>query len=393
VTAVRADDPGLTEAQDAVREDVSAGMLKFPRGYWREHDRLGEFPHEFFDFAAQQGWLGLVMPVEYGGAGLGISCGIVLLEGVARVGGLSATSAIHMNVFGLNVVAKHGHDEMRAAIIPEVIAGRRKVAFAVTEPDSGLDTSSIRTRGTYRDGKWHVNGRKVWISTAQIADKILILARTAEPRPGKSKLDGLTLFFTDLDRSRIDVREIRKAGRAAVDSNELFIDDLVVDEADVVGRPGDGFKLLLDGLNPERLLVASEAVGIGRGALDIAVDYARSREVFGRPIGANQGVQFPLADSHARLHAAWLTVVEGARKYDSGQSCGADANIAKYLGAEAGFQAADRAMQALGGYGYAAEYDVERLWREVKLCRIAPVTPELILAFLAEKELGLPRSY
>lgn len=383
----------LSDAQAAVRDDVLAGMSTFPPAYWREADSTGRFPTDFFDFAAEKGWLGIAMPEEYGGAGLGISEAVMLLEGVARTGGLSATSAIHMNVFGVNVVAKHGHDEMRAATIPAVIKGQMKVAFGVTEPDAGLDTAAIRTRAERVGGKWRVNGRKVWISTAQVADKILLLTRSADPRPGRSKFDGLTLFFTELDRTRIDVREIRKAGRAAVDSNELFIDDLIVDDADVVGEPGEGFKLLLDGLNPERLLVASEAVGIGRGALEIAVEYAKTRVVFGRPIGVNQGVQFPLADSYARLHSVWLTILQGARRYDAGQPCGADANIAKYLAGEAGFEAADRAMQTLGGFGYAAEYDVERLWREVKLCRIAPISPELILSFVAEKELGLPRSF
>lgn len=383
----------LTDAQAAVRDDVLAGMAKFPPVYWRELDAAGRFPHEFFEFAARQGWLGIAMPREYGGAGLGISEAVILLEGAARSGGLSATSAIHMNVFGVNVVAKHGHEEMRSNTIPAVVKGQLKVAFAVTEPDAGLDTSAVSTRADRKDGKWVINGRKIWISTAQVADKILLLTRSAPPREGRSKFDGLTLFFTDLDRSRIDVREIRKAGRAAVDSNELFIDNLVVEDADVVGEPGEGFKLLLDGLNPERLLVASEAVGIGRAALSVAAEYAKTRVVFDRPIGANQGIQFPLADSYARLHSSWLTILEGARRYDAGHPCGADANIAKYLAAEAGFEAADRAMQALGGFGYAAEYDVERLWREVKLCRIAPISPELILSFLAEKELGLPRSF
>lgn len=382
-----------TEAQEAVREDVTAGMRKFPREYWRAADAQARFPHDFVAFAAERGWLGIAMPSQYGGAGLGISEAAVMLEAVARVGGLSATSAIHMNVFGVNVVVKHGSEAMKRAIVPEVVAGRLKVAFGVTEPDAGLDTSAITTRAVREGGKWRINGRKVWISTAQHADKILLLTRSADPRPGAPKVDGMTLFMTDLDRSRIAVREIQKTGRAAVDSNELFIDDLVVDEADMVGQEGQGFRLLLDGLNPERLLVASEAIGIGRGALDIAVEYARQRRVFGRPIGANQGVQFPLADSYAKLEAAWLMVQNGAAKYDRGEPCGPEANIAKLLGAEYGFQAADRAMQTLGGYGYAAEYHVERLWREVKLCRIAPVTPELILAYLSEKVLGLPRSY
>jgi acyl-CoA dehydrogenase len=383
----------LTETQLAIRQSVEKGMQKFPLSYWRAADEAEQFPHEFFDFAAAQGWIGIAIPEEYGGAGLGISEAAVMLEAIARVGGLSATSAIHLNVFGVNVVVKNGSDAMRRAVLPEVAAGRMKVAFGVTEPDAGLDTSAITTRAVRDGDKWRVNGQKVWISTAQVAHKILLLTRSTEPSAGGSKVDGLTLFLTDLDRSRIDVREIKKAGRSAVDSNELFIDDLIVDDTDMVGAEGEGFRLLLDGLNPERLLVAAEAIGIGRGALDIAVEYAKTREVFGRPIGANQGVQFPLADIFARLESAWLMVLHGSAKYDHGEPCGKEANIAKLLGAEYGFAAADQAMQTLGGFGYSAEYHVERLWREVKLCRIAPVTPELILAYIAKNILGLPRSY
>jgi acyl-CoA dehydrogenase len=383
----------LSEQQVTIQEAVRQGMKRFPMTYWREHDASAEFPHEFFDFAAAQGWLGVAMPTEFGGSGLGISEASVVLEAIAQVGALSATSAVHMNIFGTNVVVKHGSDEMRKEFLPEVAAGRIKVAFGVTEPDAGLDTTRIKTRAEKVGSDWRINGRKVWISTAQVAHKILLLTRTSDYEPGTSRAHGLTLFFTDIDRSRIDIREIPKAGRAAVDSNELFIDDLIVPDSDRVGEIGRGFKLLLDGLNPERLLVGAEAIGIGRGALNIAVEYAKEREVFGRKIGANQGVQFPLALSYARLESAWLTVLKGAALYDRGKECGAEANIAKLLGGEYGFEAADCAMQTLGGYGYAKEYDVERLWREVKLCRIAPVSPELILCYLAEKKLGLPRSY
>lgn len=383
----------LSDEQQSIATAVDGGMTKFPLEYWREVDKAGEFPHDFFAFAASQGWLGIAMPGEFGGAGLGISEAVMMMEGIARGGGLSAASAVHMNVFGTNVVVKHGSEEMRKANLPDVVAGRMRVAFGVSEPDSGLDTTSLRTRAVRNGSDWVVNGRKVWISTAQVADRILLLTRTREPAPGKSKADGLTLFFTDLDRNHITVNEIDKTGRAAVDSNELFIDDLRVPQRDMVGEEGRGFSMLLDGLNPERLLVASEAIGIGRKALQIAVEYAKERRVFGRPIGVNQGVQFPLADSYARLESAWLTVLRGASRYDRGKDCGAEANTAKYLGGEYGFQATDRAMQVLGGYGYAKEYHVERLWREAKLCRIAPVSPELILCYLAERKLGLPKSY
>jgi acyl-CoA dehydrogenase len=383
----------LSEDQLSIRHATDEGMKKFPLDYWRGIDRAGEFPEEFFQFAAAQGWLGVAMPTEYGGAGLGISEAAVMMESIARGGALSAASAVHMNVFGTNVVVKHGCEQMKRENLPEVVAGRMNVAFGVSEPDSGLDTASLRTRAVRRGSDWVINGRKVWISTAQHARKILLLCRTRDPEPGESKAAGLSLFFTDLDRRHIEVREIEKTGRAAVDSNELFIDDLVVPDHHIVGVEGRGFHQLLDGLNPERLLVASEAIGIGRTALRLAVEYASERVVFGRPIGANQGVQFPLADVYARLESAWLTVLRGASLYDRGLDCGAEANIAKYLGGEYGYQAADQAMQTLGGFGYSKEYHVERLWREVKLCRIAPVSPELILCYLAERKLGLPRSY
>lgn len=389
----------MNRSDAETRKDLSDAVYKslverFPPPYWRELDAAGRFPHEFFEFAAAQGWLGIVIPEEYSGSGRGIAEAAIVLEAVARSGaGLSGTSAIHMNIFGVNVVIKHGSVEMKADALPAVTAGRMKVAFGVTEPSAGLDTTSITTTARRDGNSWRINGRKVWISTAQIADKILLLARTTPKEHCARRTDGLTLFFTDLDRSRIDVREIAKAGRAAVDSNELFIDDLVVPDEHRVGPEGAGFRLLLDGLNPERLLVAAEAIGIGRAALRIAVEYAKTRVVFGRPIGMNQGIQFPLAECFGKLELAWLMVERGADRYDAGQPCGAEANIAKLFGAEFGFEAADVAMQTLGGYGYAKEYDVERLWREVKLTRIAPVSPELIKAFIGERVLGLPRSY
>lgn len=384
----------LNSSQREVQEMVDAGMRSFPAEYWRERDATATFPHEFFSFAAKHDWLGIAMPAEYGGAGLGIGEAAVMLEAVARSGAaLTATSAIHMNVFGTNVVVKHGTPEQKQRILPQVIAGDMKVAFGVTEPDAGLDTSAIATRAVRDGDRWRINGRKVWITTAQVAHRVLLLTRTSEPDPDEPAWKGLTLFLAPLDRERIAVHEIRKAGRAAVDSNELFIDDLVVDDDDRIGDEGMGFRLLLDGLNPERVLVAAEAIGIGRAALARAAQYARERHVFGRPIGMNQGVQMPLAAIYARLECAWLMVLRGAELYDSGQPCGAEANIAKLLGAEYGFRAADQAMQTLGGFGYAAEYDVERMWRESKLCRLAPVTPELILTYLAERQLGLPRSY
>jgi acyl-CoA dehydrogenase len=384
----------LTEAQREVEAMVDEGMTRFPVDYWMECDTSAAFPHEFFAFAAEHDWLGIAMPTEYGGSGLGISEAVVMLEAVARSGGGgTAASTIHMNIFGTNVVVKHGSEDLKRRIVEPVLRGEMKVAFGVTEPDAGLDTLSIRTRAEREGDAWRINGHKVWTSTAQVADKVLLLTRTTTPAAGEPRWFGLTLFIADIDRDRIDVRRIKKAGRAAVDSNELFIEDLMVSDADRVGEVGMGFRHLLDGLNPERLLVAAEAIGMGRFAIKRAAEYARERIVFGRPIGMNQGVQFPLAEIHSRLECAWLMVLRGAALYDAGQSCGAEANIAKLLGAEWGHRACGQAMQTLGGYGYAAEYHVERLWRESKINCLAPVSPELILAYVAERELGLPKSY
>lgn len=382
------------EDQEAIRDAVRALCARFDDDYWRAAEREHRFPEAFYQAMAAGGWLGIAMPEAYGGAGQGVSEAALLLQQVTASGGAgAAASAIHMNIFGVNPLVRHGSEAQRAAWLPEVIAGRTKVAFAVTEPEVGLDTTRIRTRAEHRGDHYRVNGRKVWISTAQVAHKVLLLTRTTPLEEVSRPTEGMSLFFTDLDRSAIEVREIDKAGRAAVDSNELFIDDLRVPADHLIGEEGRGFRYLLDGLNPERILWSAEAVGIGRAALDKAARYARERVVFGRPIGANQGVQFPLADSWARLEAAHLMTFRAAWLYDQGRPCGAEANAAKYLAAEAGFEAADRAMQTLGGFGYASEYHVERYWREAKLYRIAPVTPELILCHLAERVLDLPRSY
>ncbi len=384
----------LTAAQVALRDEVRRLSRSFEREYWRAKDEDGEFPHEFVAAMAKHGWLGVAMPEAYGGAGLGITEAALVLQEVAASGaGLSGTSAIHMNIFGVNPIVKHGTPAQQAKHLPEIIAGRQKVAFGVTEPDAGLDTTRITTRAERTASGWEITGHKIWISTAQVADVILLLTRTTPYEGVERKTDGMTLFLAPLDRQFVRIREIHKAGRAAVDSNEVWFDHLPVGEDRVVGEVGRGFYHLLDGLNPERVLVAAEAVGIGRAALDAAVGYAKQRVVFGRPIGQNQGVQFPLARCYADLETANLMVFKAAWLYDNGRPCGAEANIAKLLGAEYGFNAADQAMQTLGGMGYAREFDVERLWREVKLCRLAPVSPELILAFVGEKVLGLPRSY
>ena len=383
-----------TEEQEAIRGQVQRLCSQFGDNYWREKDMRGEFPEEFYQAMAAGGWLGVAMPEEYGGSGLGVTEAALLLQEVAASGAcMSGASAIHMNIFGVNPLVVHGTPEQKAAWLPDVIEGKSKVAFGVTEPDVGLDTTHLQTRATRQGDHYLVQGRKVWISTAQVAHKLLLLARTTPLDEVSRPTEGISLFFTDLDRDAIDVREIDKTGRAAVDSNELFIDDLKIPVDHLVGEEGRGFYYLLDGLNPERVLVAAEAVGMGRIALKRAVAYAKERVVFGRPIGQNQAVQHPLADSWAQLEAANLLTFKAAWLYDNGLPCGAEANAAKYLAAEVGFQAADRAMQTHGGFGYSKEFHVERYWREAKIPRLAPVSPELILCYIAERVLGLPRSY
>ncbi|MCH7478859.1 MAG: acyl-CoA/acyl-ACP dehydrogenase, partial [SAR324 cluster bacterium] len=380
---------GWTPEQQAISHAVGRLCSQFGDDYWREKDKNHEFPEEFYQAMAKGGWLGVAMPGEFGGSGLGITEAALILQEVTASGAcMAGASAIHMNIFGVNPLVVHGTTEQKAAWLPDIIQGKTKVAFGVTEPDVGLDTTHLKTRATREGDHYRVQGRKVWISTAQVAKKILLLTRTTPVEEVARPAEGLTLFFTDLDRSAIDVREIDKAGRAAVDSNELFIDDLMVPVEHRLGEEGKGFRYLLDGLNPERILTAAEAVGIGRVAVKRAARYAKERVVFGRPIGQNQAVQHPLADSWARLEAANLLAFKAAWLYDNGKPCGAEANAAKYLCAEAGYEAADRAMQTHGGFGYSKEFHVERYWREAKLLKIAPVTPELILCYIAERVLG-----
>jgi acyl-CoA dehydrogenase len=334
------------------------------------------------------------MPEAYGGSGLGIAEAAVLMGTIAESGAcMSGASAVHMNIFGLNPVVVFGSDAQKARMLPPLIRGEHKACFAVTEPDAGLNTAELRTRAERRGGRYLISGQKIWISTAQVADKALILARTTPREEVKRGTDGLSLFYTDLDRSKVEIRVIPKMGRAAVDSNMLFIDGLAVPEDDRIGAEGDGFRIILHGLNPERVLIAAEAVGIGRAALRKARDYANERRVFGRKIGQNQAIQHPLARCWMQLEAAELMALKAAALYDTGAPCGVEANAAKYLAAEAAHAACDTAVLTLGGMGYAAEYHVERYLRECYIPRIAPITPHMILNFIAEKALGLPRSY
>jgi acyl-CoA dehydrogenase len=367
----------------------------FPAEYWREHDDRAEFPHEFHRAVAASGWLGIAMPEAQGGAGLGITEAALMMRAISASGaGMSGASSVHMNIFGLNPVVVFGSEAQRQRFLPPLIAGREKACFAVTEPDAGLDTTRLKTQALRQaDGGYRLHGRKIWISTAQVADRMLILARTTPLEQVKKPTQGLTLFYTALDRGKVEVREIHKLGRAAVDSNMLFIDGLEVPEEDRIGEEGRGFEYILHGLNPERILIAAEAIGIGRAALRIASQYAQERVVFGRPIGQNQGVAHPLARAWANLEAADLMMLKAATLYDAGEPCGIEANAAKYLAAEAAHDACQNAVLTLGGMGYAKEYHVERLLRESYIPRIAPVSPQMILNFIAEKALGLPKSY
>ena len=384
----------LTEDQATIRTAVRELAAKFDDQYWMERDAAHEFPDAFYHAFASAGWLGITIPEEYGGHGFGITEASLLLEEVAASGaGMNGASSMHLSIFGMHPVIVHGSAEMKQENLPRIVNGELHVCFGVTEPGAGLDTTRITTFAKRDGADYVISGRKVWISKALESQKILLLTRTAKFADVKKKTDGLTLFFTDLDRSCVDIRPIPKMGRNAVSSNELFIDDLRVPAAHRVGEEGEGFRYLLDGLNPERMLVAAEALGIGRAALRRAVRYGNEREVFGRPIGMNQGLQFPLADSLARLDAAELVLRKATWLYDRGRPCAREANTAKYLCADAGFQAADRALQTHGGMGYSEEYHVARYFREARLTRIAPLSQEMVLNYLGEHVLGLPRSY
>jgi acyl-CoA dehydrogenase len=387
-------DFSFTPDQLAIRDAIAKLCSRFDAQYWLERDRNGGFPEDFYRAVAEAGWLGIAMPQAYGGAGLGIIEAALMMQAVSESGaGFSGASALHMNIFGLNPVVVSGSDEQKQRWLPALIRGEQKACFAVTEPDAGLNTAKVATMARREGGRYVLRGRKIWISTAQVADKMLILARTAAAPTGGKPTDGLSLFYTDLDRRHVEVREIEKMGRSAVDSNMLFIEELPVPAQDRIGEDGKGFDCILHGLNPERILIAAEAIGLGRAALSRAVAYANERVVFDRPIGQNQAIQHPLARCWMELEAANLMVFKAAVLYDKGESCGAEANAAKYLAAEACFRACEQALLTHGGMGYAKEYHIERYLREAMIPRLAPVSPQLILCFIAEKVLGLPKSY
>lgn len=387
-------DFALSQDQQDIREAVLKHCSQFPDEYWLEKDRSGEFPVEFHMSMAQAGWLGVAMPESVGGAGLGITEAAVMMQAVAESGGgMTAASAIHGPVFGLEPVTLFGTEEQQQRMIPPILSGEEKMCFAVTEPNTGLDTTSLKTRADKVPGGYRVNGEKIWITNAHVADRMLLIARTTALEDVKKKTDGLTLFYTKLDRAHIEHQLIPKMGRHAVGSNMLFITDLFIPEDDRIGAEGQGFKILLQGLNPERVLLGAEATGLGRVAIRKASKYAQERVVFGRPIGQNQGIQHPLAKAWMQVEAASLMVFKAATMFDKGLDCGVEANTAKYLAAEAGFEACQTAVMSMGGMGYAQEYHVERYLREVMIPRIAPVSPHQIMNYIAERVLELPRSY
>ena len=384
-TGVTPIDFALSLDQEAVRDAVAKICERFDEDYWLKRDREGGFPHDFHQALAAGGWLGIAMPEEYGGSGLGITEAALMMQAIAESGAaMSGASAVHMNIFGLQPVVVFGTDDQKRRMLPPLIAGKERACFAVTEPNTGLNTKKISVQAKRHGRHYLISGQKVWISTAQVAEKVLLLAKADA---------GLTLFYTDLDRKHVEVREIEKMGRHAVDSNQVFFDGLPVPEADRIGEEGKGFEYILHGMNPERILIAAELVGLGRCAVSRAAAYARERIVFDRPIGQNQAIQHPLAANWMALEAANLMAYKAAWLYDCGKPCGAEANAAKYLAGEACFDACQQAVMTLGGYGYAAEYHVERYLRESLVGRIAPITPQLILCYIAERVLGLPKSY
>lgn len=385
----------LSDDQVAIRDAVAKICARYGDEYWLARDTDGVFPEEFVADIAAGGWLGIAMPEAHGGAGLGVTEAALVAQTIAQSGAcLSGASSVHINLFGPMPIVVFGTEEQKARFLPPLIEGKDRCCFGVTEPDAGLNTSAISTKAEWDGSGYVVHGRKMWTSTALTATKILLLARTTPKEACKKATDGLSLFYTDLDRGgATEVQEIAKMGRKAVDSNAVFFDGLRVPKEDLIGEEGKGFHYLLHGLNPERVLIGAEAIGIGRIALEKATTYAREREVFGRPIGQNQAIQHPLAKSWADLEAANLMVYKAAALYDAGKPCGAEANAGKYLAAEAAFHACETAVMTHGGMGYAREFHVERYLREVMIARIAPVSRELVLSFIAERVLKLPKSY
>jgi len=386
--------PQATDETDLnlIRESAHQLASRFDLEYWRDCDENYKYPWDFINAFREGGWLGAMTPVQYGGMGLGLEAASVMLQEAAYFGGQNAASSLHFYIFPSGCIINHGSEAMKRRFLPQIASGEKIMCFGLTEPTAGVDTSRITTKAEKIDGGWRINGQKVWITNAQNSHMVLLTARTS-PRDPKRPLDGITLFLADFDRKSIDARPIPKLARNAVDTNELFIKDLDVPDDRVVGEVGKGMSYLFSGLNPERIVVAYEVLGLGRRALELASEYARTRIIFDRPIGQNQAIQHPLADSWIRMHAAQKVATEAAQLFDQGKSCGAEANAAKFLATEAAFEVCDRAMQTHGGYMYAKEYHIERMWRESRLLKVAPISQEMVLNFIAQKMLDLPKSY
>lgn len=384
----------LSEFHRTLVDNVGQLMKSFPSTYWRERDQTHTFPHEFFDRCAAAGYLGLVIPEEYGGLGLGLQeTTLILQEITAQGAGTSGAGAVHTNMFSIMPVVLSGSAVLKERYLPKMAAGKLKVSIAITEPDAGQDTLSIKTFAEKKGDRFVINGHKIWISAAQVADRMLLLTRTTALSKMKKKTDGLTVFFAPIDRKKMEIREIEKLGRAAVDSNEMWIDGLEVDEADVVGEVDKGFSVMFEATNPERIVVGAECVGMAAAAINKAVQYAKDRVVFGRPIGQNQGVQFPLAESFAKMQLIELMVRKASWLYDNKLPCGTEANLVKLLAADFATEAMDRAMVTMGGYAYAKEFDIERWFRELRLFKLAPIPEQMLLSYLGQHVLGMPRSF
>jgi acyl-CoA dehydrogenase len=384
----------LTETQAQMVSTIRSICSKFDDEYWSCHDRDHEFPQDFFEAMVDVGVVGMMAEPEYGGAGSSVEDAALVLQEIAASGaGINGCSTVHLSMFGFHPVTIWGSPELRAKYLPAIATGQIHVSFSVTEPDAGSDTTRITTKAVSDGDGWLLSGRKIWMTKGLESSAALVLARTSALGETVRPVDGLSLFVVDLDRSHMDVRPIEKMGRNAVASCEVVFDNLPIPAENLVGEIGRGFYHLLDGLNPERILVAAEAVGLGQAALTRASQYAKDRVVFGRPIGQNQAIQHPLADAYMQLLAAANMWRVAAHLYDTGRTCGTEANSAKFLAARAAFFAADRAVQTHGGMGYAREYHVERYFREARMLRITPVTEEQILNYVAEHTLQLPKSY
>ncbi|KIX99610.1 uncharacterized protein Z520_04243 [Fonsecaea multimorphosa CBS 102226] len=394
----------FTEEQLSVREAIQKICAQFSNEYWQQHDQTETDPKELHAALAADGWLGIALPEEFGGAGLGISEATMMLQTISQSGaGMAGAQSIHGNVYATQPLARFGNKEQLQSTIPNIVSGKWRVCFGVTEPNTGLDTLRLKTTATRKGDKYIINGQKIWITCAQVASKMILLARTTPLEEVKKPSEGLSMFCIDIDRSNpaLELKKIKKMGGRAVDANEVFFDHYEVPENTLVGEEGQGFKIILHGMNAERCLLAGEALGLGYAAIEKAAQYARERVVFGRPIGKNQAIAHPLADAYMNLEAAKLAAYHAARLYDqsktdtsiSPHAVGVACNSAKYLAAEAAFKACERAVMTHGGMGYAMEYDVERYMREIFVPRIAPISREMILNFVSEKVLELPRSY